>query len=213
MPLRPRGNLLDDPRSITMRVEGSPDRRVNDWEGFSIRWSGTALHRSAIVLADLEAPILPLVGGLTWVVLWIRTVEVFHDNVSTAHGYMNWASARPEYHVVPDGPSPPTDSDSKLIERGYELLKRFTTTMTARGKPGSGISQDQRRTDARHRLTDAGHELLHDSLPSPITAQFLATALRITGRAVYLMLERAGWEIEDVQEAANSVHMGCRNGR
>src|SRR5215207_6774943 len=49
LPLRLHDGPYADPRSVTLRVEGSRDRRANDWEGFRIRWSGLALHPVARV--------------------------------------------------------------------------------------------------------------------------------------------------------------------
>jgi hypothetical protein len=211
-PLRFDGRWIEDPRSITLRIEGSPERQANDWRGFRVRLSGHALDRAAVVLADLPGSnIIALGGDGTWIVLWIRHVDVFHDNVATAYGYADWAVEKPEYQIVQIGSTPPTADEEKLIRRGYRVLRRFPTTMTLRGKPGSGTPEERRRADARERLTKAGHEILHDPVPSPISARYLSTALRVSIRAVYLALETADWEIGDVQEAANSLHMGCRN--
>jgi len=83
--------------------------------------------------------------------------------------------------------------------------------MTARGRPESGVPDEKRQANARQRLVEAGHELLHDDFPPPISAINLSPALHMTERGVYQMMDRAGWEIGAVQEAVNSVHMGCRN--
>ena len=204
----PGDSWLDDLRSITFRVEGSPGRRANDWTGFLVRFSGRALHRTALYLAAHDLPISSIPPNI---VLWHRDTDIFHDDVSVAHGHLDMTAARLEYQIVEDGPRPPTTGERKLIERGEKLFAQFPTTMTARGKPGSGNSEEQKRMQARIQLVNAAHELLHDDFPSPISVFNLTAALHMIGRGVYQMMDRAGWEIEDVQAGVNSVHMGCRN--
>jgi hypothetical protein len=144
------------------------------------------------------------------IVLDVTIAGIRHVSTPTVWGQSDFTVAEPNFATVSTDHEA-TERETRLAERGKCLLSTFVSTMTARGKPGSGRSDEQRVAEARQRLTDAGHELLHD--PTPVTAINMRLALPGVGteRGVYAMLDRARWRIEDVQEAANSVHMGCRN--
>jgi len=206
---------VKDVREITFRVLGSEQRRVNDWQDWRICVRGRALPLSVVpalwnssdnmvVIFCDQTPLVVIAINLTVAgIRHIATPKVWGQTDLTL-AESNFTTVAPINHNV-------TKREEQMVSRGQHLLSTFTTTMTARGRPGSGTPEEKRQELARQRLAEAGHDLLDDDVPSPVTAQFLACALGITERAVYLMIERADWQIEDVQEASNSLHMRCRN--
>jgi hypothetical protein len=200
---------------MTFRVLRSKQRRANDWKDYRICFRGKALSPAAVILWDSTDNMMAINWGKPpLIVIDVTVAGIRHVSTPTVWGQSDFTSAEANFATISTD-HPITESEKQLAERGKRLLSSFATTMTARGNPGSGATHEQRQAAARRRLIEAAHELLHDDPPSPITVIYLASSLIgvTTQRAVYKMLDRAGWEIEDVQEAVNSVHTGCRDDR
>jgi hypothetical protein len=142
----------------------------------------------------------------------VRKVGITHDDAPGMWGASDFLAPESKFITFAPEGYKVTAKKQRLFDRGKDLLSTFVNNMTLRGRPESRESEEERQTHAQDRLTEAAHELLHDDIPAPISAVNLCSALAgISTRAVYLMMDRAGWEIDDVRKAANSLHMGCRN--
>lgn len=200
-----------DRRAVTARILGADGPWVNDYQDYRFTFIGWALSPDAAV-AFFKLPLALFIvsgdDGMPEIAITYFAVAVTSTRAPYARGVL-WV----DHDGSPDDWSvdavPPrrkvTAGDRERIEGGLRLLGRLPTNMTARGKPGSGASEEQRQAIARQRLLEAGRKLQQRRMK--IGRRELAGPLMIPSvDGVADVLRSAGWTLDDLTKELNSTH-------
>ena len=198
-----------DIREITFRVLGSKERKANDWKDWRLCIRGIALstHDPSLLLAS--SPNLMMIPTNHHQVLALNATGagIQHVSARDVWGEFSFEDEEPIYQRVATHRRPLTVAKQKLLDRGFHLLKSFTTTMTLRGQPGSGEPEEQRHTDARQRLIEAGMRLQRRHMK--IGLRELTGPLAVDSLyGVSYVLRVARWKLSDLKEELISLQAG-----
>ena len=197
---------IEEVRDITFEVIGSKERRANDWHGYHIHYRGRALPPSAARRWDQIDRLVAINWGRPpLIVIVLAKVAITHDDAPGMWGESDFTSTEPNFTTVAPINHKVTAKERRLFDRGKDLLSTFVTTMTLRGKPGSGDSEEQRRELARERLIEAGRKLQQRRMK--IGRRELMTPLAVDSvDGVAEVLRRADWTLDDLRKELNSTH-------
>jgi hypothetical protein len=196
---------VEDTREITVQVLRSKQRRVNDWKDWRLCLQGKALHPEALTLRNSSDSLVVFAWGKSpLIVMNVALVGIRHISTPTMWGQSDFTLAEPNFITISTD-HPITESEMKLAERGKKLFARFVSTMTARGRPGSGRSYEQRQSIARRRLLEAGQKLRQKYYKIG-RRELMAPLLVNSIDAVAEVMRAAGWKLEDLERALNSTH-------